>query len=95
MSVLKNPSAYEGKEPYVFVCYAHDDADIVYPEIIRLQNAGFRIWYDEGISPGLEWPETIARAIRDCSLFLCYVSPRLVISEHCRREINFAADRSD
>jgi hypothetical protein len=30
---LKKPfSAYRGDDPYFFVCYAHDDATIVYPE---------------------------------------------------------------
>ena len=28
--------AYKGDETYVFVCYAHDDAALVYPEITRL-----------------------------------------------------------
>jgi hypothetical protein len=46
--------AYDGNEPYVFVCYAHDDAGEVYPEITRLKDAGVNIWYDEGIAPGSE-----------------------------------------
>ncbi len=25
--------AYRGDEPYVFVCYAHEDEGVVYPEI--------------------------------------------------------------
>ena len=44
--------AYQGDEPYVFVSYAHDDAPVVYPEISRLRDQGFNIWYDEGIEPG-------------------------------------------
>lgn len=27
--------ACTGDEPYVFICYAHEDSDIVYPEIAR------------------------------------------------------------
>ena len=27
--------AYRGDEPYVFICYAHDDQAVVYPEINR------------------------------------------------------------
>jgi hypothetical protein len=26
-------AAYEGDEPYVFVCYSHEDSAAVYPEI--------------------------------------------------------------
>ena len=34
--------AYQGDEPYVFVCYAHDDEDMVYPEIGWLHEQGIR-----------------------------------------------------
>ena len=45
-------SAYEGEEPYVFVCYAHKDSDVVYPEMAWLRDEGVNLWYDEGISAG-------------------------------------------
>ena len=86
-------SAYEGTEPFIFVCYAHDDAELVYPEITRLRDAGFRIWYDEGISPGSEWSETLAQRIQQCSVFLYFVTPRSVEREHCRVEVNFAFEQ--
>ena len=35
--------AYKGDEPYVFVCYAHGDADVVYPEIAWLHDQGFNV----------------------------------------------------
>lgn len=37
--------AYKGDEPYVFVSYAHDDSSQVYPEITRLHDQGFNVWY--------------------------------------------------
>ena len=47
---MDNPfSAYQGSEPYVFVSYAHEDCDVVFPEILWLRDQGFNIWYDEGI----------------------------------------------
>ena len=55
-------SAYDGDDPYVFVCYAHANAEIVYPEIRWLRDQGVNIWYDEGISPGREFPETLGQA---------------------------------
>ena len=42
--------AYIGEDPYVFVCYAHKDSPLVFEELKELDNAGFRIWYDEGLS---------------------------------------------
>jgi DNA-binding winged helix-turn-helix (wHTH) protein/TolB-like protein/tetratricopeptide (TPR) repeat protein len=86
--------AYEGDEPYVFVCYAHEDKALVYPDITRLKDARLNIWYDEGISPGSEWSDTLARHIEGCAVFLYYVTPRSVVSEHCRREANFALQQT-
>ncbi len=87
-------SAYDGDEPYVFVCYAHDDASIVYPEISWLRDRGINIWYDEGITPGDEFPERLGNAILGASLVLLYVSPKSVGSRHCRDEVYFALDRA-
>ena len=86
--------AYRGDEPYVFVCYAHDDQAIVYPEIGWLHSRGVNIWYDEGISPGEEWTETLATAISGCLTFLYFITPQSVVSPHCRRELSFANDRN-
>ena len=35
----------------------------MYPEMQALHDQGFRIWYDEGIRPGNEWPEEIGAAM--------------------------------
>jgi TolB-like protein len=86
------PSAYQGDEPYIFVCYAHEDADTVYPEIEYLQAEGVNVWYDEGISLGTEWTEALADAIEGCTKFLFFVTPNSVTREHCRRELNFAQE---
>lgn len=85
--------AYEGGDPYVFVCYAHDDKALVYPEITRLKEAGFNIWYDEGIKPGSEWSDTLANHIKGCAAFLYFVTPRSVVSEYCRREVSYALEQ--
>jgi tetratricopeptide (TPR) repeat protein len=85
-------AAYQGNEPYVFVCYAHDDAPVVYAELRWLRDQGLNIWYDEGISPGAEWRDESARAIEEGALFLFFVSPNSVRSDDCRREVGFAVD---
>lgn len=85
--------AYEGDDPFVFVCYAHEDKALVYAELSRLRAAGFNLWYDEGISPGSQWSDVLANHIERCAVFLYYVTPRAVVSEHCRREVNFALEQ--
>jgi hypothetical protein len=82
--------AYAGDRPFAFVSYAHKDSEWVYPELRRLHDMGMRIWYDEGIDPGNEWPEDVARALDRCLLFLVFISPRAVESKNVRNEINFA-----
>ena len=85
--------AYQGDEPYVFVCYAHDDEDVVYPEIRWLHEQGFNLWYDEGISAGRIWREEIGDSIKGASSVLYYISNSSLASDHCNREINFALDQ--
>jgi TolB-like protein len=74
----------------VFVCYAHEDSRVVYPDISWLDIQGVNIWYDEGIIPGEEWTEGLASAIQGCTRVLFFVTPKSVASRHCRRELNFA-----
>ena len=85
--------AYKGEDPYVFVCYAHDDAALVYPELVRLKEHGFNIWYDEGISPGHTWRDEVALALTQCKVFLYFVTPRSVASSNCLKEVNFCLSR--
>jgi TolB-like protein len=87
------PPPYQGDEPYIFVCYAHEDSALVYPELGWLADEGFRYWYDEGITPGENWPEELAGAIEDAAVFLMFVSPNAVGSEFCLREATFAFGR--
>lgn len=81
---------YKGDRPYIFVSYAHDDKAFVLPIVEALDEAGYRIWFDEGIERASEWPANIAKHINSCSRFLAFVSHASVLSAYCRREILFA-----
>jgi S-DNA-T family DNA segregation ATPase FtsK/SpoIIIE len=82
--------AYIGGDPFVFVSYSHADSQQVFPEIARLHSEGYHIWFDEGIDPGNEWPDEIADALTNSSVFLVFVSPRSAASRNVKNEINFA-----
>jgi hypothetical protein len=84
--------AFLGTDPYVFVSYAHKDRPVVYPEITELHRRGYRIWYDEGIAPGVSWTKQLADAIERSVCVLLFVSPRLIASRHCLDEIFFAIE---
>ena len=87
-------AAYVGQEPYVFVCYAHEDAAAVYPELTRLKDFGVRIWYDEGIPAGANWRQQIGQALEGAVQVLFYISEASITSDHCIREISYALDES-
>ncbi len=81
---------YEGNKPYIFVSYCHQDRAEVFPVIEQLARDGYRIWYDEGIDPGSEWPEIIAGHLDGCAVCIAFISGKSLESHNCRREINFA-----
>jgi len=87
------PRAYEGKEPYIFISYAHKDSELVFRVMDSLQDEGYRIWYDDGIMPGSEWPENIAQHLDAASMVIAMITPNSMDSHNCRREINFALSR--
>lgn len=88
------PSAYTGSDAYLFVAYSHHDRATVYPEIRWLQGQGMNVTFDEGVSPGSEWSDAIARQIQGCDHFIYFVTPASASSEHCRRELNFALEEN-
>lgn len=84
---------YKGDEPYIFISYAHKDSQIVYPIINDLHEAGYRIWYDEGIDPGNEWPDEIARALKKSAFFLVFISQNSMKSKNVIDECNLALNK--
>ena len=83
-------TAYRGVNPFMFTSYAHEDMKTVFRVIKKLNASRYRIWYDEGIEPGNEWPEVVGKAIIKCSQFLVFMSPSATQSRNVRNEINLA-----
>ncbi|MCC8138033.1 MAG: toll/interleukin-1 receptor domain-containing protein [Clostridiales bacterium] len=86
------PIPYRGQDSFIFISYAHKDSDRVWPIVENMQEAGYRVWYDEGIDPGTEWDLTIATHVRECGYFIAFVSENYLNSEDCKDELNFARD---
>lgn len=78
--------------PYVFVCYAHDEREIVLEQIAWLRSQGFEVWFDEAIEVGSRWSEDLARAVDGCAVFLYFLSPRSTSSRYCLDEVHFALE---
>ena len=83
-------SPYEGQQDYLFFSYCHDDAAKVFPIIERLALEGFRVWFDDGIHPGEEWPEVIANHLTGAKACVSVVSVQAAESHNCRNELSFA-----
>ena len=90
-SGLERPfPAYRGAESYVFVCYAHSNAEVVYADLVELDQKGINIWYDEGIPAGSSWRAEIAAAIKGADKLLYFISEASLHSTHCLREVDYA-----
>lgn len=85
---------YTGNENYIFISYAHKDSALVLPLIRELQQRGFRIWYDEGILPGANWPEYIATHLSSAACVLAFVSNASATSTYCNMEITMAISKN-
>lgn len=87
------PLPFDSCDPsgtFVFVSYAHADKALAYPELRRICSFGIRVWYDEGIEPGSEWPEVIASALKKATAFVVIITPRAVVSRNVKNEISAA-----
>ena len=91
--MLGSVRAYEGNEPYIFISYAHKDSGKVLPVISALYEHKYRVWYDEGIAPGSEWPQNIARHLQKAAVVIAFVSENSLRSPNCENEILLSASQ--
>lgn len=89
-----NAQPYEGSKPYVFVSYSHEEEDkaIVYPILERMEQAGFRLWYDLGIESTSEWPKVIGEHLEKATAVLFCFSKNFTASSNCLDELFYAKD---
>ena len=86
--------SYQGIEPYIFISYSHKDMDKVIPIVERLDKDGYRIWYDEGITPIETWDDYIAGKIKQCEIMLTFISNNYIGSSNCMDELNYARKKN-
>ena len=84
-------SSYEGAEPFIYVCYSHQDFEKVLPIIGDMLNQGYRLWWDADIRAGESWTNIIAEHISRCTVFMCFISHSSVESLHVETELHFAS----
>ena len=88
MSTFFRP--YEGARPFLFISYAHLQSAAVVDTIRILHEKGYRLWYDEGIPAGSDWPSNIAQHMQACDRVVFFLSERALESPNCFSEIRTA-----
>ena len=90
---LSAPFLADEEKPYIFVSYSHRDRDQVM-EIIRiLYEAGWRVWYDEGLTIGDRYDETLEAHVKNCAAVLLFVTENSMNSFYIREnELPWAID---
>lgn len=83
---------YEGDEDFLFVSYAREDIDEIIPILERLNEEGYRIWYDEGIPAGYVWLEYIEEHLQKSAVVISFLSPNVNESYYFRSELTVAID---
>ena len=81
---------YEGTRPFLFISYAHLQSEEVVSTIRILHERDWRLWYDEGIPAGSDWPANIARHMQDCERVIFFLSARAMESPNCYSEMRTA-----
>lgn len=79
----------DGQHNYLFISYSHKDYKQVYSDIANLRFAGVRVWYDEGLSAGVDWREEVKKHLADpcCSGVIFYLSENLFTSQSILYEV--------
>jgi len=81
---------YEGKRPYLFISYSHRNSREVLETITLLHQRRVRLWYDEGIPAGNDWPKNIETHMRGSAMVLFFLSKTALSSPNCLSEIETA-----
>lgn len=83
---------YEGSEPFLFFSYCHEDTALAQSVLQRMAAEGCRIWYDDGIHPGDDWPEVVADHLNRSAGFIAWITPAAAASHNCRNELTLAVE---
>src|SRR4051812_15412870 len=79
--------------PQVFISYARADKRRVARLVSALRKLGFEPWWDDDISAGASWEQTIEKALAEAdSVIVCW-SPASIASENVRSEARVARAR--
>ena len=79
---LTAPFPADEEKPFIFVSYSHKDRDRVLDITKTIYEAGWKIWYDEGLTIGDKYDETLEEHVKSCTAFLLFISSNSVNSNY-------------
>jgi hypothetical protein len=88
-----SPFLADEEKPFVFISYSHRDREEVLQYVTPLYEAGWRIWYDEGLTIGDRYDETLEAHVKNSAAVLLFETEHAVKSRYIReRELPWAAE---
>jgi hypothetical protein len=72
---------------HIFISYSHKDKKYVYKLQEALQQEGFKVWIDERIGYGTEWPRIIQQHLDECDAFIVVVTENAYESKWVQNEV--------
>jgi hypothetical protein len=75
---------------HIFISYSHRDKEYAHVLAEHLQSKGFRVWIDDRIDYGSQWPGEIQKQLDSCDAFILIMSPRSFASEWVQSELQRA-----
>jgi len=75
----------------VFLSYATRDGKFGQALRIELEKGGFEVWDPAAqLTPGDNWALEVGKALKDAEAMVVLLSPAALVSDHVKREIDFA-----
>jgi TM2 domain-containing membrane protein YozV len=74
----------------VFVSYDRGNVKSVKTLAEELEALGHQVWFDQDLTGGHRWWDSILAQIRECGLFVFALTPESLESHACRKELDYA-----
>lgn len=90
MNIKKPFKSYKGDGKFAYACYALEDSDFVFPFLLKLEQRRYRIRYDEGVQEEIEVDALRKHNIKNCEVFLVFMSEKALQSLYFVRQLEMA-----
>ena len=91
MSIVKKPiKSFKGDGKFAYVCYSLEDSEVVFPLLVKLEKARYRIRYDECNQDEIKVDALRKHNIKNCEVFLAFLSQKALQSLYVVNQLEMA-----